>query len=73
MEGEAKSREIRGLENQITSLHTQMRIQQRQAQELAAEVLNAFEGAAGTGVYMTSVKDVEAAKRAYEHAQDVLA
>lgn len=69
---EAKSKEVKGLENTVTSLRTQMRIQQRQAQKLAAEVLNAFEGQEEQGIFM-KVKDETAAQRAYNLALDVLA
>ena len=72
MEGEAKSREIRGLENQKTSLHTQMRIQQRQAQKLAESVLSALDVPKSLGVSV-SLRDEAAARKAYELAQDVLA
>lgn len=69
---EGKSKEVRGLENTIQGLRTQMRIQQRQAQKLAAEVLNAFEGQEEQGIFM-KVKDETAAQRAYDLALAVLA
>lgn len=69
---ETKSKEVRGLEKTIISIRTQMKLQQAQAQKLAAEVLNAFEGAADEGIYMT-MKDEDAAKRAYDLALAVLA
>ncbi len=72
MEGEAKIREIRGLENQITSLHTQMRIHQRRAQKLAESVLSALDVPKSLGVSV-SLRDEAAARKAYELAQDVLA
>ncbi len=69
---EAKSKEVKGLDKTVASIRTQMKIQQRQAQELAEAVLRSFEGSEGLGVCI-SLKDETAANRAYKLAQDVLA
>lgn len=69
---EAKSKEVRGLENTVASLRTQMKLQQAQTQALAEAVLKAFEGSEGLGVCI-SVKDETAAQRAYNLALAVLA
>ena len=66
-----KSAEVRGLENTVASIRTQMRLQQKQAQELAEAVKSGFmetDGIAGVVVI-----NAAAALRACKLAGDVLA
>ncbi len=69
---EGKSKEVQGLDKTVASIRTQMKIQQRQAQELAEAVLSALDvpELPGEGIY---VRNEMAAERAYALAQDVLA
>lgn len=70
---EGKSKEVQGLEKTIASIRTQMKIQQRQAQELAEAVLGAFGEPTAMGAFCISLQDEAAAKRACEIALAVLA
>ncbi len=60
---ETKSAEVRGLENELVSLRTQMRLQQAQAVELAESVVSMIK----------STTTIPAAQKAYELAAEILA
>lgn len=67
---EEKSPEVRGLERSLKSLEAQMKIQQKQAQELAAAVKSAF--LESGGLEGVTIVDAAAAIRACKLAEDVL-
>ena len=68
---EKKSPEVRGLENTLVSLRTQMRLQNQEAQELAEAVKAAFLPTGG--IEGVTVVNAAAALRALKLADDVLA